>query len=1074
MRLRADQSTSAVRFAMVASVAAAATTNFVAAQAEPPPAARASDTSDPVTRSTRKSIDGASLGGFVLPSAPVDGRCTIAATRGWRWKTDDTQRLMLDGDVRIRLSGYNFSARRAVVWINRLPLRTPAAESTTSASAESVVTQIAIWFERADEPTRRAGLGASGRDLLVTATLRGTVDLSLVVAEEGAPTDAAFVARGEARLAGFLRGLEQKIAEGSATLATGPGRDSPTTPVERDPQPGGKLLAAAAATPVLPDSIQVAAPNVGALPIFQPDGTLSFSADSIVIDEKRDHIAVQGMVELEYLAAIGGTDRKLQLSAERGVIFLAPGALQSLREGSRTIDASLLQGIYLEGAVQASDGDYALRGAQVYYDLATNRAAIVDAVLRTYDRRRSDLPIYTRAAELRQVAADQWTAERATISTSEFFTPHLSIGVERVTVTERPALADDPSTGGTYLNAENASVQFFGTPVVPLPGYEGRLETIPLRSVAAGYDQGKGAEFSTDWDLMSLIGAAPIAGLDAELSVDGYSERGPGVGTTFALGGDLGSGVIDLYGLYDFGGDDRTSSGLDVTVDAGPRGIVDAAWQTALSADFTLQTQLAAISDETFVTAWREDDFDNRREYETSVFINGITDNTALSLLAKYDLNDFISNSYLLASRSYVVDKLPELSYRRYGDEAFEGFSWTQQWSANAMSLQPTSGTPNSLGVPIGAWGNVIAPNQDVNSVFETAGYSDNIVSRFDTRHELSLPLADQTGTFSPFVTGRATGYLLDEFNLYSADAENLRFQAGGGVRGSLRYLRVDDSVQSRLFDLNRMRHIVEPYGTLWAGWDSLPEGALPIYDQDVEGTTGGAAANIGLRNTLQTQRGGSGAWQSVDWVRLDTGVVFNDGGSDFTQQPVNPLDPASSLRWAQSPIPAFYSFRPDFSQWGSHVYGLSTWEMSDSLTVGGTAKYLFEDTPFVTDPDSALENLAMGSLGIEMRHDPVTSTYLEYRYIAPTSSELLQAGFLYRAGKRYLIAFSPQYDIEAAEMRAVSGSIARTFPDFNLNLNVGYDLIEDNTFVSMSLSIPANTNNNQFGNYNPAAGAFR
>ncbi len=115
-----------------------------------------------------------------------------------------------------------------------------------------------------------------------------------------------------------------------------------------------------------------------------------------------------------------------------------------------------------------------------------------------------------------------------------------------------------------------------------------------------------------------------------------------------------------------------------------------------------------------------------------------------------------------------------------------------------------------------------------------------------------------------------------------------------------------------------------------------------------------------------------------------------------------------------------------------------------------------------------------MGSLGIEMRHNPVTSTYLEYRYIAPTSSELLQAGVLYRAGKRYLIAFSPQYDIEAAEMRAVSGTIARTFPDFNLNLNAGYDLIEDNTFVSMSLSIPANTNNNQFGNYNPAAGAFR
>jgi hypothetical protein len=468
-------------------------------------------------------------------------------------------------------------------------------------------------------------------------------------------------------------------------------------------------------------------------------------------------------------------------------------------------------------------------------------------------------------------------------------------------------------------------------------------------------------------------------------------------------------------------------------------------------------------------------DFDNRREFETSIFFNGLSDNTALSLLAKYDINDFVSNSYLLASRGYTVEKLPEISYRRYGDEPFEGFTWTQQWSANMMSLRPTSGTPNSLGVPVGAWGGAIAPNESISDAFADAGYRDNYVSRLDTRHEVSIPLADKDGaTLTPFVNGQATGYLLDEFNDYSSDAENIRLQAGGGVRGSLHYVRVDDTVQSRLLDVNRMRHIVEPYGTLWAGWDSTVEGSIPIYDQDYEGTTGGAAANIGVRNTLQTQRGGSGAWQSVDWVRLDTGIVVNDEGSDFTPEPVDPLDPASSLQWRQSPIPSFYSFRPELSQWGSHVYGMTTWQMSDSLTLGGTMKYLFDDTEFVTDDDSVLPNLALGSLGLEMRHTPVVSTYLEYRYLAPTSSELLQAGFLYRAGKRYLIAFSPQYDLQAGEMRAVAGSITRTFPDFDLNMNAGYDLIEDDTFVGLSLSIPAGSQSGNFGAYNPAMGGYR
>jgi hypothetical protein len=473
---------------------------------------------------------------------------------------------------------------------------------------------------------------------------------------------------------------------------------------------------------------------------------------------------------------------------------------------------------------------------------------------------------------------------------------------------------------------------------------------------------------------------------------------------------------------------------------------------------------------------WRPEAFETRSEYETSLFLNGVSDNSAFTALLKYDLNDFISNSYLLASRGYVVDKLPEISYRRYGDNVFDGVTWTQQWSANAMMLRPTSGTPNSLGVPVGAWGGVIGATQPLDDAFFAAGYRDDLVSRVDTRHEVSIPLSSDWITVTPFATGQATGYLMDEFAQYTSDAENLRFQAGGGVRSSLRFVRVDDSVQSRLLDLNRLRHIVEPYGTLWAGWDSLDEGALPVYDQEFEGTTGGAAFNIGVRNTLQTQRGGSGAWQSVDWIKADLGLVLNDSGSEFTPAPVDPLNPNASLRWAQSPIPAFYGFRPELSQWGSHGYGLLTWQLSDSVTMGGTMNYLFDDRDFVTDEEGTLANLARGSLGVEMRHSPIVSTYLEYRYLAPTNSELLQAGVLYRAGSRYLIALSPQYDLEADDFRAISGSVTRNFPDFDLNVNAGYDQIEDNTFVGVSLSIPSANRSarRNFGAYADTMGATR
>ncbi len=998
----------------------------------------------------------------------------MQAMRGYRWKSDDTQRLFLDGDVRITLGGYSFSAKRALVWINRLPLRGSGVGGETAS-------QVAIWFERAEEPTRRAGLGASGRNLLVTGTYLGSTGLSVVIDDKGMPKEAAFVRAGESRLAMYLRQLTKDIASGTARLSAQPSLDVPAVIEERMPTPGGNLRETVLVGPPLPSSITLPAQTEEVEPIFRPEGTVSFSADSVVIDEHADRVAIQGMVEIEYLGEVAGQERALQLSAERGVIFLAPGALASLRNGLRSIDAGSITGIYLEGAVHASDGDYGLRGAQVYYDLTNNRAVIVDAVLRTYNRLLRDTPIYTRAAELRQVAADQWTADRASVSTSEFFTPHLSIGVDRVTVTKQP----DMQGGSVYVSAAGAGLEVGGMRVLPLPGYEGNVERIPLRSIEAGYDQDRGAEFGTDWDLMALTGAKPVEGLDAELSVDAFSARGAAIGTTFKLSRDLGSGVIDLYGLYDTGGNDLTSAGLDVDVAAGGRGVVDAEWQTALSSNFNLQTQLAYLSDETFASAWLQGDYNNRREYESSFYINGVSDNTALTLLAKYDMNDFISNSYLLASRGYTIDKVPELAYRRYGDNLFDGVTWTQQWSANMMQLRPTTGTPNSLGVPIGAWGNAITPTQSITDAYYDAGYRDDFVTRLDTRHEVSVPLSNDWVTVTPFVSGEATGYMFDEFNEYAlavdSDAEdvsNLRFQAATGVRSSMRFVYVDDAVQSRVLDLNRMRHILEPYGTLWAGYDSNEEGALPIYDQDYEGTTGGAAANIGVRNTLQTQRGGSGSWQSVDWMRLDAGFVFSDNSSDFTPTAVDPSDHNASLHWAQSPIPAFYSFRPELSQWGSHAYGLLAWQLSDALTLGGTANYLFEDREFVTEDGSVLPNLARGSLGLEMRHSPIVSTYIEYRYIAPTESELLQAGFLYRAGKRYLIACSPQYDLRVGDMRAISGVITRNFPDFDLSANAGYDLIEDNTFVGLSLSIPANSqmsvNSGTFGSYTPTMGSMQ
>jgi hypothetical protein len=301
-----------------------------------------------------------------------------------------------------------------------------------------------------------------------------------------------------------------------------------------------------------------------------------------------------------------------------------------------------------------------------------------------------------------------------------------------------------------------------------------------------------------------------------------------------------------------------------------------------------------------------------------------------------------------------------------------------------------------------------------------------------------------------PYAWMQLSAYTRTEvLKAYSPQADTWRFLGGAGARLSATFTRIDDGFRNRLLDLNRLRHVIEPYATFWYGYDSLPDGALPVFDQSIEGATGAALAQFGLRQRWQTQRGGPGNWRSVDWISLDLGAVLSPSSDDF--QP----DPAAPQRVAQSPIPRFFAWRPELSQWGSNAYGSATWELSDSFTLAGRMIYLLQDRPLITK-EGPLPNLALGSIGFEMAHSPQVRTFLEYRYLAPDDTELLQGGLAYQISRKYAVQFSPQYDIKEGDFRAISGSIERTFPDFNLSFVAGYDLILDETSVALNFSLPA------------------
>ena len=1009
---------------------------------------------DPGRGTRRVAIDGTSLGGFVLPILPIQHDLEIDAKKAVDWSVDDTKRLALEGDVEIVLGTYAFRADLALVWINRLPTK------------DGLVTQAAFWFPEVSEPTRRAGLGASGRDVLVTATIDGRVALRTILLEPG-PVRNAQVVRGEQRLASHLRTL---VAAPLPSLGRRLDVQIPPAPPKPILKPGGRIVRE---TPTRdgrdPTEIELPVKGGGDLPIFDPRGLVSFNADETIVDEDRDAIIVLGSVVIDYDGTNTGEDlRRLSLVSDRGVVFLVPGTIRGLREGTATVEAESVTGIFLEGAVRASDGEYTMRGSSIYYDLPRNRATIMDAVLRTYSRRGRNLPVYARAEEMRQLSNDEWTAERATISTSEFFTPHLSIGLERVTVTERPDARGETTT---WVKGDGLTMNASGIPFFYWPGFEGTADEPPLKGVRSGFEKDKGFEVGTTWDLFRMMGIPEPDWVAADLLIDGFFERGPAVGLDLDLsgiGGVSGDGALDLYGLYDFGGTDRTAAGEDVEISQGLRGQAVGEYRAVLSADLLLEAQLSYLSDQTWATSWREREYDRRREYETSLYLDYSPDNTSLSVLAKQNINDFLSNGWLIASQPYQVDKLPEILYDREGDDILETVTWSSTYGFSSMRLSPTAGSAASLGVDPENFATADA-SASVASLYEDAGYNDDVVQRFHTRQEFALPISGEGWNVAPFVFGRFTGYLdgnWDEYRTMSgvdADLDEYRVMVGGGARASTKFVEVDNTARSDLFDVHRLRHIIEPNTTLWWGWDSLPDGAFPLYDQRIEGATGGTVAQIGARHTLQTQRGGPGNRESVDLLAMNYGAVFNDGADDFQRDDlIRPGGGYNAYAWAQSPYPQFFSWEPELSQWGTHGYASGVWQISSSLAFAGSGLFAWDPREVVdlTDGENApqfrtIDGILRGSVGIELNHAPDTSSYIEYRYLAATLDEILQVGVRYRIGRLYQLGLAPQYDLRRDEFRAATASIVRKTPDFNFALTIGYSLIRDETTFGLRLTVP-------------------
>ena len=778
--------------------------------------------------------------------------------------------------------------------------------------------------------------------------------------------------------------------------------------------------------------------------------SIAFSADSVVLagGDQDATIVVDGAVAIEYRPLRGGDQYgRMRLTSERAVIFLAPGTLEELAGSSLSVED--VRGVYLEGGVTAvaERDDYEVRAPRMYYDFQTDRAIMLDAVLRTYDRKRG-APVIARAGELRQVAEQQWSMKNVVISASSFAVPTLALASREAKFTRTAPIVDTDGTihdSTVVVEATGNTIEAGGVPIFYWPHFKGSPQNLPLRGIRSGWDQYKGALVETTWDIYALMGMDSPRGETMELEVDAYAERGVGAGLLWSKHTPDADSSLRLYGILD-SGTQRTDAGLEQAVPVHER--YEAVWEDTLmlSPEWMLQTQLSKFSDSTFVSAWRERDFRNRRQYETSAFLKWQDDASEFSLLTQYDLNNFMSNSWLLASQGFSLDEFPRASMRFFGADIMERVTWTSEWHFTRFRANITQGTPSSNGV----FGNAFLNGADQpigfnDSIADNLAATENIHDDWATRvissHHLAMPMRFGSIDVTPFAVGQIQGFLQREANT-DPNADDMRAIGGAGVTVSTSLQRVWNDVEHRVLDLHRLRAVVEPSITAFysgSNFDPADNSVNPQYDPWFDDTSRGGALRMAVRSTLQTMRGGPGQWFDVDWLKFEVGAVF--------------VQDASPRRYA---TPQWFQSNPLFSQLGNFADSRIRWQLGEGVAAIGEGIWDFDNN-----------QIARGSAGVQLTHSPRFSTSAEYRYIEVPDSfaaansealinaargELLSFNAQYEVGTKYDIRVQPVWNFSENDWQSFRADIRRSYPDFDLDFYIRYDQIRDETSAGVRL----------------------
>lgn len=975
------------------------------------------------------------LTGTAHAQQETSDRIRIVGDNAFHWnQPDGTRTVMIETNVRISTDDATMTADRAVVWLSN------------GAGEGNYAVQIALL---GNAKLVRGDVTREAPELFVNSNVKPDVKLEVLTLTPGnRETDVHYLAASQLR-----RRAQQGVDEAP-----------PTTQAQRPPVP----------TPVTPDAGR-AMPTADAStqPATQPvrlSSSVNFRYERARMEPAENgNIAMilSGNVALLSTAANGDT---VELQAENVVVFTRWKNIRELFDGDRlrSVDAERdIEAVYLEGDVrigvtpaQRTRPEQFLRASRAVYEFTTQRAILTDALLHTNDPALGT-PLVLRAQSMKKLGQDEYEANRASITTSQFATPAISLSAKKVTVREVPS-GDGRDPTRTQFKAVDVMPRLYGVPVFWLPRVWGTSIDggIPLRDLSFTDSTGFGFGVESRWGLFETLGTTPPEGLDAQYRLDYYSERGPGFGVDANYQGGFVNeatlqpwnyfGNFTAYGVIDDGQDRLGKQRLRPQFDSDFRGRVKWNHQQFLTDGWQVQARLGYTTDATFLEEWFRNEFRNGIEQDASLYLKRSVGSEVFTGLVSYDISNLATVADQLQETAQagnpgerypvVVERLPEIQYHRIGESFWEdrltlisnnsvaGLQFSESYKplgleedGKGYALGNRGRTPNindgDTGIPSYAW----------------TGVTDDYIVRGDFRQEISQPFGNDKFRFVPYGVVRYTAY-----SDTPADSARDRILGGLGIRASTQFYKVYNGVQSDLLDINRLRHVIEPQAHLFASAQTRDREDFYQFDEGVDSVSDVQSANFNIRQRFQTKRGAPGRQRSVDFFTLNTGVTL------FANQPDEIQNLAADPNFATADAfrGLFFGTMPEASIPRSTAYADSVWRVTDTTAI-------LSDVAWNIDQGT----LATSAVGVAFSRDPRVRYFAGVRYIGETNATIGTFTIDYDISERYAVALNQSFTFQEDTSQSTNLQLIRRFEQFIFAVTVYFDQIDDEGGITFSLT---------------------